>query len=241
MLVFLYHCISDGNQLFSENVACHFILHVMSDKAAFVSGALFCVHRYRGNIDFYHSNSTSCWQIIHLHIYAATNSASLWDCGINAFNCISAIHVIMLELKNNKHNTYYCCTYLYIVNAVIFKLLLASYLKRDLAKKKNNNNNITSLICLAISVRAKVLHDPLVQYSRGLNWYSNIDKLAVLARGGAILKQSKLFANHNTLGQLTNHNTFRFSECRPSSNPELIESFVSGWGERYCNNVNCEK
>ncbi len=25
---------------------------------------------------------------------------------------------------------------------------------------------------------------------------------------------------------------------RPSSNPELIESFVSGWGERYCNNVN---
>ncbi len=98
MLVFLYHCVSDGNQLFSENFACnfHFILHVMSDKAAFVSGALFCVHRYRGNIDFYHSNSASCWQIIHLHIYAATNSASLWDCGMNAFNCISAIHVIML-------------------------------------------------------------------------------------------------------------------------------------------------
>ncbi len=42
----------------------------------------------------------------------------------------------MLELKNNKHNTYYRCTYLYIVNAVIFKLLLTSYLKRDLAKKK---------------------------------------------------------------------------------------------------------
>ncbi len=41
----------------------------------------------------------------------------------------------MLELKNNKHNTYYLCTYLYIVNAVIFKLLLTSYLKRDLAKK----------------------------------------------------------------------------------------------------------
>ncbi len=39
--VFLYHCISDGNQLFSENYGCHFhlILHVMSDKAAFVSGA----------------------------------------------------------------------------------------------------------------------------------------------------------------------------------------------------------
>ncbi len=41
----------------------------------------------------------------------------------------------MLELKNNKHNTYYCGTYLYIVNAVIFKLLMTSYIKRDLAKK----------------------------------------------------------------------------------------------------------
>ncbi len=74
----------------------------------------------------------------------------------------------MLELKNNKHNTYYRCTYLYIVDAVIFKLLLTSYLKRDLAKK-NNNNNVTILICLVISVRAKVLRNPLVQYSRGLN------------------------------------------------------------------------
>ncbi len=44
----------------------------------------------------------------------------------------------MLELKNNKHNTYYHCTYQYIVNAVIFKLLLTSYLKRDFAKKKLN-------------------------------------------------------------------------------------------------------
>ncbi len=35
--VFLYHCIFDGNQLSSENFVCHFhfILHVMSDKAAF--------------------------------------------------------------------------------------------------------------------------------------------------------------------------------------------------------------
>ncbi len=39
----------------------------------------------------------------------------------------------MLELKNNKHNTYYRY---YIVNAVIFKLLLTSYIKRDLAKNK---------------------------------------------------------------------------------------------------------
>ncbi len=42
----------------------------------------------------------------------------------------------MLELKNNKQNAYYRCTYLYIVNAVIFKLLLTSYLKPDLAPKK---------------------------------------------------------------------------------------------------------
>ncbi len=46
--VFLYHCISEGNRLSSENFGCyfHFILHVMSGKAAFVSGALLCVQRY---------------------------------------------------------------------------------------------------------------------------------------------------------------------------------------------------
>ncbi len=71
----------------------------------------------------------------------------------------------MLELKNNKHNTHYCCTYLYnLVNAIIFKLLLTSYLKRDLAKKTT-----TITITITISVRAKVLHNPLVQYSRDLN------------------------------------------------------------------------
>ncbi len=42
----------------------------------------------------------------------------------------------MLELKNNKHNTYHRYTYLYIVNAVIFKLLLTSHRKPDLATKK---------------------------------------------------------------------------------------------------------
>ncbi len=53
----------------------------------------------------------------------------------------------MLELKNNKHKTYYHCTYLYIVNAVIFKLLLTSYLQHDLANNKNNNNNnITTVV-----------------------------------------------------------------------------------------------
>ncbi len=55
---------------------------------------------------------------------------------------------------------------------------------------------------------------------------------------GSTEMPSKLFANHNALGQLTNHNTFSFSEGGPSSNPELIEPFVPGWGERYCNNVN---
>ncbi len=55
---------------------------------------------------------------------------------------------------------------------------------------------------------------------------------------GSTETPSKLFANHNALGQLTNHNTFRLSEGGPSSNPELIEPFVSGWGERYCTNVN---
>ncbi len=50
--VFLYYCISEGNRLSSENFGCHFhfILHVMSDKAAFVSRALFCVQRYEGNL-----------------------------------------------------------------------------------------------------------------------------------------------------------------------------------------------
>ncbi len=83
--VFLYHCISDEKQQFSGNVGCHFhfILHVMSDKAAFVSGALFCVQRYRGNLVLYQFISDFRWQRINLHIYAATNSASPWDYGIN--------------------------------------------------------------------------------------------------------------------------------------------------------------
>ncbi len=80
-----------------------------------------------------------------IFINAAINSVSLWNDGVNKFNCNSftVIDVIMLELKNNKHNTYYHCTYLYIVNAVMFKLLLTSYLKRDLAKKKQQKKTIT--------------------------------------------------------------------------------------------------
>ncbi len=65
--VFLYHCSSEGNRLSSENCGCHFhfILHVMSDKAAFVSGALLCVQRYRGNLDLYNSNGTE-WICIYM-------------------------------------------------------------------------------------------------------------------------------------------------------------------------------
>ncbi len=80
VLVFTYHCISDGNRLSSEHVGCyfHFILRVMSDKAAFVSGALLCVQRYRWNLAF--SDSASCWKIINLHIYGhkQCKSVGLW-------------------------------------------------------------------------------------------------------------------------------------------------------------------
>ncbi len=58
---------------------------------------------------------------------------------------------------------------------------------------------------------------------------------------GRGITPSKLFTNQNAVGQLTNPNTFRYSEGGPSSNPELMESFVPGWGERYCNNVNYVK
>ncbi len=96
--VFLYHCISEGNRLSSENFGCHFhfILHVMSDKAAFVSGALLCVQCYRGNLGLSRSNSASRWQRMNLHISAATNSVSLWDYGINKFNCITVSLQFML-------------------------------------------------------------------------------------------------------------------------------------------------
>ncbi len=70
---------------------------MMSDKAAFVSGALLCVQRYRGNLALSRYNSTSCWQIINLHKYAATNNVSLWDYGINKFNCITISLQFMLE------------------------------------------------------------------------------------------------------------------------------------------------
>ncbi len=66
-----------------QNFGCHFhfILHIMSDKAAFVNRALLCIQRYQGNL------ALSRWQRIKLHIYiyiyiyiyTATNkSVGLW-------------------------------------------------------------------------------------------------------------------------------------------------------------------
>ncbi len=54
----------------------------MSDKAAFVSVALFCVQRYR-------ENSAYRWHrhYLHIYIYMATNSVTLWDYDINKLNC----------------------------------------------------------------------------------------------------------------------------------------------------------
>ncbi len=51
----------------SENFGCHFnlILHIMSDEAALEPR----------------------WQRMNLHIYAATNSVSLWDYSTNKLNC----------------------------------------------------------------------------------------------------------------------------------------------------------
>ncbi len=65
-------------------------------------------------------------ELICIYMPAQCKSVGLWYNYIQLYNSFSAIHVRMIELKNNKHNTYYRCTYLYIVNTVIFKLLLTS-------------------------------------------------------------------------------------------------------------------
>ncbi len=81
-----------------------------------------------------------------------------------------------------------------------------------------------------------------------LRWYVNLFLQTSTWETITVRIGLKLFATtnsfpfiHNALGQLTNHNTFRFSEGGPSSNPKLIEPFVPDWGERYCNNVNYVK
>jgi len=45
----------------------------------------------------------------------------------------------------------------------------------------------------------------------------------------------------STLGQLTNHSTFHFSEGGASSKKEIDGTFEPHWGERGCNNVNYVK
>ncbi len=97
-------------------------------------------------------------------------------------------------------------------------------------------------LSLAISVRAKVLARSSCSIFSGSELMWQYWRTCCFGKGrGNTETPSKLFTNHNAQGQLTNHNTFCFSEGRPSSIPELIEPFVSGWGERYCNNVNCVK
>ncbi len=50
---------------------------ILKNKAAFVSGALFYVQRYSGKLALHCALlMTSRWQVINLHIYAATNSVS---------------------------------------------------------------------------------------------------------------------------------------------------------------------
>ncbi len=66
-------------------------------------------------------------------------------------------------------------------------------------------------------------------------------ELAALARGGAVLKHCLSCSPITTHWDSQPITTFHFSEGGLSSNPELIELFVSGWGERYCNNVNYVK
>ncbi len=89
-------------QQFSGNVGCHFhfILHVMSDKAAFVSGALFCVQRYQETSSSPAPTAPPAGREL-ICIYAATNSIGtsigytisykyiVLDYGINKFNCIT--------------------------------------------------------------------------------------------------------------------------------------------------------
>ncbi len=131
-----------------------------------------------------------------------------------------------------------------MANAVIFKLLLTSYLKRDLAKKQQQcyHFNMSFNICVckgSAQSSCSIFYGSELTYIYMSMW---IDMTCRFGKGrGSTETPFKLFANHNALGQLTNHNTFSFSEDRPSSNPELIEPFVPGWGESYCNIVNYVK
>ncbi len=106
----------------------------------------------------------------------------------------------MLELKNNKHNTtYYRCTYLYIVNAVIFKLLLTYYLKRDLATKKQQEHYHFNMSCNIRACKGSARSSCSIFSRSELIWQYWWTCCSLKGRGTCSNETpSKLFANHNT-------------------------------------------
>ncbi len=72
-----YITISHGNQLSSVHFACHFhfILHIMSDKATFVSRAVLCTALPGEPWSLLQQRLR--WQRMYLQVYAITNSVSL--------------------------------------------------------------------------------------------------------------------------------------------------------------------
>ncbi len=76
--------------------------------------------------------------------------------------------------------------------------------------------NFSQCVCLGIKISTKL------QISKSTP-NRDISFLKNPPAGRELMELIKLFANHNALGQLTNHNTFSFSEGGASSNPELIE------------------
>ncbi len=99
-----------------------------------------------------------------------------------------------------------------------------SPLQREIFRKKkssfkNYNELETSLYYKVVFLH--LWHHKVKSRLRKFEWLAG-------GKNACTETPSKLFANHNALGQLTNHNTFRFSEGGPSSNPELIEPFVPG-------------
>ncbi len=234
--VFLYHCISDGNQLFSENFGCHFhfILHVISDKAAFVGGALFCVQRYRGNL------ALSRWQRINL----PSKTPSKLFTNHNALGQLTN-HNALRQLTNHNapgqltnHNAPGQLTN-HNAPGQLTNHNAPGQLTNHNAPGQLTNHNALGQLTNHNALGQLTNHNALGQLTNhnAPGQLTNHNALGQLTNHNAL----RQLTNHNALGQLTNHNTFSFSEGGASSNPELIEAFVSGWGERYCNNVNYVK
>ncbi len=74
----------------------------MSDKAVYVSGAVLCtvLPEKPRSLPLQHrlplAENSSVYIYIYIYIYAAANSASLWDYGINKFNCLTVSVQFML-------------------------------------------------------------------------------------------------------------------------------------------------